>query len=77
MRECEESNYNQTSNEGRERLTKSCLDLERVRECEESNYKRRGSSVYIYTGESVKSANPRKQVSRLQCIRDEVIIQSL
>ena len=31
----------------------------------------------IYTGESVKSANPRKQVPRLQLIRDEVIIRSL
>ena len=49
---------------------KSCLDLERVRECEES-------SVYIYTGESVKSANPRKQAPRLQLIHDEVIIRSL
>ena len=33
--------------------------------------------IYIYTGESVKSANPRKQASRLQLIHDEVIIQSL
>ena len=40
VRECEESNYKQTSSEERERPTKSCLDLERVRECEESNYKR-------------------------------------
>ena len=31
----------------------------------------------IYTGESVKSANPRKQAPRLQHIRDEVIIRSL
>ena len=33
--------------------------------------------MYIYSGESVKSANPRKQAPRLQRIRDEVIIQSL
>ena len=33
--------------------------------------------MYIYTGESVKSANPRKQAPRLQLIRDEVIIRSL
>ena len=39
-RECEESNYKQTSSEAREReAKKSCLDLERVRECEENNYK--------------------------------------
>ena len=33
--------------------------------------------AYIYTGESVKSANPRKQALRLHLIRDEVIIRSL
>ena len=33
--------------------------------------------MYIYTGECVKSANPRKQAPRLQLIRDEVIIRSL
>ena len=33
--------------------------------------------MYIHTGESVKSANPRKQAPRLQRIRDEVIIRSL
>ena len=33
--------------------------------------------MYIYTGESVQSANPRKQAPRLQLIRDEVIIRSL
>ena len=33
--------------------------------------------MYIYTGESVKSASPRKQAPRLQLIRDEVIIRSL
>ena len=33
--------------------------------------------MYIYTGESVKSANPRKHAPRLQLIRDEVIIRSL
>ena len=32
--------------------------------------------IYIYTRESVKSANPGKQALRLQLIRDEVIIQS-
>ena len=61
----------------REQLQALRLQRERARECEESNYKRWGSSVYIYTGESVKSANPRKQAPRLQCIRDEVIIRSL
>ena len=33
--------------------------------------------MYIYTGESVKRENPRKQAPRLQLIRDEVIIRSL
>ena len=33
--------------------------------------------MYIYTGESVKSANPRKQAPRLYRIHDEVIIRSL
>ena len=33
--------------------------------------------MYIYTGESVKSANPRKQAPGLQLIHDEVILQSL
>ena len=33
--------------------------------------------MYIYWRETVKSANPRKQASRLQRICDEVIIRSL
>ena len=33
--------------------------------------------MYIYTGESVKSANSGKQAPMLQLIRDEVIIRSL
>ena len=52
----------------RERPTKSCLDLERVRECEESNYKRWGSSVYIYTGERVWSVQTLENILTSQRI---------